>query len=528
MGSHLLKKIDTKYEHYLRDESRLVGKAETISFPESHDEIVEVIKYCYTNNIRVTVQGARTGLAAGSVPMEGHIMNLMKMDKILAIRSDRNGAFYLKAQPGLILSKLRELIKTKRLDCTGFDESSLEAYKQFIESEEMFFSPDPTETSATLGGMVACNASGARSYLYGSIRNHITGLKVVLSDGESLSLRRGENFAKGRELRVLTDSGGEILLDLPKYNMPRTKNASGYFIEDNMDAIDLFIGSDGTLGVISEIEIKLLKLPNVIWGAMCLLQKAETVDRFVDFLRAECEHVSSIEYFDSNSLEILRMQKIKNTAFKRLPDVEKDINAAIYIEIHADTEVIALDTLRKVASELEVIGEDSSNSWVARNQFDKDKLYFFRHAVPESVNMLIDQKRIDYPNITKLGTDMSVPDEYLSEIMNTYNSMLKERNLKSATWGHIGNNHLHVNILPENEEEYIRGKELYVEWASIVTQMGGAVSAEHGVGKLKSGMLTIMYGDKYISEMRKLKAQLDPIEILGIGSMFSVEEGDVK
>jgi D-lactate dehydrogenase (cytochrome) len=106
--------------------------------------------------------------------------------------------------------------------------------------------------------------------------------------------------------------------------------------------------------------------------------------------------------------------------------------------------------------------------------------------------------------------------------------MLKERNLKSATWGHIGNNHLHVNILPENEEEYIRGKELYVEWASIVTQMGGAVSAEHGVGKLKSGMLTIMYGDKYISEMRKLKAQLDPIEILGIGSMFSVEEGDVK
>ncbi|MBQ2690671.1 MAG: FAD-binding oxidoreductase, partial [Clostridia bacterium] len=150
-------------------------------------------------------------------------------------------------------------------------------------------------------------------------------------------------------------------------------------------------------------------------------------------------------------------------------------------------------------------------------------LQFFRHAVPESVNMLIDQRRRIDPVITKLGSDMSVPDRYLREITALYREALKEEGLEYATWGHIGNNHLHVNILPRNAEDHRRGKEIFAEWAQTVTKMGGAVSAEHGVGKLKAPFLTIMYGERHIEEMRKLKLTLDPKGLYGIGNLFNLE-----
>ena len=119
---------------------------------------------------------------------------------------------------------------------------------------------------------------------------------------------------------------------------------------------------------------------------------------------------------------------------------------------------------------------------------------FFRHAIPECVNMLIDKRKQKDKTITKLGTDMAVPDSQLEEVMALYNRMLQEQGLESAIWGHIGNNHLHVNILPNDGEEYKKGQQLYRQWAAYVTEKGGAVSAEHGVGKLKAGVLLVMYG----------------------------------
>jgi len=112
-----------------------------------------------------------------------------------------------------------------------------------------------------------------------------------------------------------------------------------------------------------------------------------------------------------------------------------------------------------------------------------------------------------------------------------YRRSLKEYDLESATWGHIGNNHLHVNILPRDGEDYRKGKELYAIWAKAVTKMGGAVSAEHGVGKLKRAFLEVMYGRKHMIEMARLKRQLDPYFILGRGNLFPstiLEEGEGK
>lgn len=134
--------------------------------------------------------------------------------------------------------------------------------------------------------------------------------------------------------------------------------------------------------------------------------------------------------------------------------------------------------------------------------------------------MLIDQRKQSCPVITKLGTDMSVPDACLEQIMEFYRRELREEGLESAVWGHIGDNHLHVNILPRDAEEYAAGKALYQRWAKEACAMGGAVSAEHGVGKIKANLLTIMYGAEHIRQMRALKSALDPNGLLGNGNMM--------
>ena len=137
--------------------------------------------------------------------------------------------------------------------------------------------------------------------------------------------------------------------------------------------------------------------------------------------------------------------------------------------------------------------------------------------MPESANMIIDKRKKENPIITKLGADMSVPDDFLETVISVYREGLEEYALQSATWGHIGDNHLHVNILPENEDDYFNGKELYSKWAQRITSMGGAVSAEHGVGKIKAPFLEVMYGKKHIMEMAELKYSLDPKGLLGRG-----------
>jgi D-lactate dehydrogenase (cytochrome) len=165
-------------------------------------------------------------------------------------------------------------------------------------------------------------------------------------------------------------------------------------------------------------------------------------------------------------------------------------------------------------------GGSEKDSWVARNNTNRDSLLFFRHAVPESVNMLIDRRKKEDPSITKLGADMSVPGHRLHHVMSMYRSMLDESGLQSAIWGHIGDNHLHVNILPHNEEEYKKGQALVALWAAEITKLGGSVSAEHGIGKLKTVFLTMMYGQDHVNEMAALKAVFDPKGLLCAGNMF--------
>lgn len=520
MENLLIKKLDVDYEDYLRDESRKIGEADSISFPRDAEEVISILKYLSQSKTLITTQGSRTGITSGAVPQGGHIINLCKMNKIIGIRYDeKEDTFFLRVQPGVILSELRKTLINKNFDTENWDNESLSTLKIFKKSGSYFFSPDPTESTASLGGMVACNASGACSFKYGPTRNHVEALTVVLVNGDKISVRRELDKVSKDKFSLKSSSGNIIEGSIPNYILPNIKNASGYYSKENMDLVDLFIGSEGTLGIITEIEIRLLKSPKVTYGLNVFFSCEEDALKFVQRVRKESSP-AAVEFFNHRALNLLRMMKKEYPGFSKLGKLPPEFHTAVYAEFNGDTDDEVMNIFRKACTIVEECGGDLSNTWASINLQSKEPLTYFRHATPEAVNTLIDEYKRITPGITKLGTDMAVPDSELENVMKLYNSSLEKANLDSVIFGHIGDNHLHVNIIPKNMDEYYRGKELYSSWAEKVISVGGTISAEHGVGKMKTNLFEKMFGKKGIEEMKNLKGLFDPDNRLNKGNLF--------
>lgn len=492
--SDLVKPFGAEHEDYLRDESRRVGSADSISFPTSESDVVALLK---DSRSAITTQGARTGITAGAVPNGGHVLNLSRMKEIGDV-VERDGKHYLAVQPGALLDEIRE----------------------HVAAQNLFFPPDPTETSASIGGMVACNASGAMSLFYGPTRNWIESLRIVLADGNILDLRRSDHKSNGRSFSVTTLGGRTISGDFPDYTWPSVKSAAGYYASDDMDLIDMFIGSEGTLGIITQIELRLIPRPVSINGLMLFFPNEDAALEFVQIACCAETAPVAIEFFNSNALNLLRKMKSTNPAFEKIPTLKDSYDTAIYIEFHGEDDDSLEDAVMSVMEPAMELGASDEDSWFATSPREMEPLKAFRHAIPEAVNLLIDERRKTNPDLTKLGTDMSVPDSHLIDMMATYNADLAESGLDSVIFGHIGNNHVHVNILPNSSDDYAKGKELYLAWAEKVSSMDGSVSAEHGIGKLKTAMLEVMYGPQNIEKMRALKKIFDPNGILNPGNLF--------
>jgi D-lactate dehydrogenase (cytochrome) len=521
--------LSREYEDYLKDESRRIGEAESISFPKSSEEIKETLLELEKLGTEVTIQGARTGLAAGAVPQGGHVLNLSRMKRVLGLRFDKEqSCFYLLLEPGVLLSELREALINKSFQTINWSRASLEALDLLKAKGKYFFPPDPTETSASIGGMVSCNASGACSYKYGPTRKFIEGLNIILINGSSLRIKRGEQYLKGRSFHIKSEKPLEdITGEVPSYKMPRVKNASGFYAEKDMDLIDLFIGAEGTLGIVTEIEIKLIPEPECKYGMTAFFSCEAAAIKFIRGIRDEKnimessrDNLAAIEYFNSKALKLLKERKTSNSAFTGLLEIKPRYNTAVYIEFHGNKKETVLSMLMNSAEIMVSCGGKENDTWVAMNPSNMEKLHAFRHATPEAVNLLIDSRRKNCPGITKLSTDMAVPGDYLEEVLNMYNSSLLTSNLEAVMFGHIGNNHIHVNIIPSSMEDYKAGKELYNNWAKRIIRMGGTVSAEHGIGKLKTQFLLEMFGEKGIAQMKALKALFDPAMRLNRGNLF--------
>jgi len=488
---------------YLSDASFVRGgNASSVVFPETAEEVASILGDATKAKTPVTISGAGTGTVAGRVPFGGIVIATDKLNRVgQVVRTDDGGC--ITAEAGVRLIDLQRV----------------------VESQNLIYPPDPTERSCFIGGNIATNASGARTFKYGATRNYVESLKIALASGDVISLRRGELHADAqRRILLLLSSGGVIEAQLPTYQMPHVrKHASGYFVTPEMDVIDLFIGSEGTLGVIVEAELRLLPKPEGLLSGVVFFENEKDLLAFVREVRnqslanreisptlSEGVHLDAraLEYFDRESLAFLR---------ERYNSVPEQATGAIFFE--QETTAESEDAL--MGSWLSLIEQHralSDQSWFANNEQDHAKLREFRHALPVLMNEWFAKYRQK-----KVSTDMSVPDEVFPEMLEFYQNALRDGDLRYTIFGHIGDNHVHVNILPRDDAEAEKAWAIYRSFIRKAVVLGGTISAEHGIGKLKREYLRELYGDEHLHEMAALKRAFDPAGILGRGNMFDEE-----
>ncbi len=468
-------------QNYLTDASFLPGGwADKLFIPENPDEVAAILSEANDKRIPVTVAGARTGTVGGAIPFGGYLMSMERLNKIGSI--DRSSMSAV-VQSGVQLGDLQKA----------------------VEAEGLFYPPDPTEWSCQIGGNVATNASGARSFKYGATRQYARRLRIVLADGDRLEVRRGEIFAAddGR-LSMTSAAGRTVAFTAPTYPRPRVrKNASGYFSGQPLDAIDLFIGSEGTLGVIVEIELALLPRPEGFFSGIVFFPEQKDLLAFVN--EARDTDASLIEYFDVNSLGFIR---------ERFPETPDGVAGAIFFEqeTSSENEDMVFGAWNGL---LEKHHADVDGSWFTTNEQDREKMREFRHAMPLAAN-----ERFARNGFKKISTDMAVPPDRFRSFLKFYEDLLGSSGIEYVIFGHIGDCHLHANLFPNTDAENERARHLYGRCIAQAIMLGGTVSAEHGIGKLKRKYLEVMMGERYLNEMAEIKRAFDPNGILGRGNMF--------
>ena len=514
----LTKTEPDEIQDFLTDASYLTGgHASGVVFPETPQDVAEILAKATRDQIPVTVSGAGTGTVAGRVPFGGIVLATDKLNKINSITVEEAGGRGV-AEAGVILRD----------------------FQQAVDARGLLYAPDPTERGCFLGGNVATNASGARTFKYGPTRNYVERLKIALATGEVIELRRGQSHA-GADGRIVIPlpSGKVIEAHLPTYQMPQVrKHASGYYVAPGMDVIDLFIGSEGTLGVVVEVEVKLLPKPEGLLSGVVFFKREEDL---LDFVREARERslrsrvrspspgspagqpgwggrvgegnlgildARALEYFDVESLGFLRQK------YETIP---AEAVGAIFFEQETTSSTEDL-LMTEWLSLLDHHNALSDQSWFATNEPDQAKLREFRHALPVLMNEWFAKH-----NQKKVSTDMAVPDEEFAGMLRFFQDSLRGRELRYTIFGHIGDNHVHVNILPRNDDEAAKAWEIYRTFIRRAVDVGGTVSAEHGIGKLKVEYLRELYGEKHLKEMAALKRAFDPAGILGRGNMFAEE-----
>ena len=467
---------------YFEDYSGLLGgHADKVILPVDEKETRDCLLEASAKKVPVTISGGGTGVTGARIPFGGWVIATERFNKIIEINEQASTATL---QPGVRLSDLENELSKKGL----------------------IYLPDPTEPNAFIGGTISTNASGAKGFKYGSTRNYVKRLKVILSTGDIIDIKRGDYFINKGQLFSLKLKNKEIKIKIPGYSMPEIKTAAGYYIKDRMDLLDLFIGHEGTLGFILEADIALSKRPE---GVMSFFSFFSSEDDAINFVSdAKAYNAMSLEYMDENSLSLLRT---------KYPNIPKSAKGLIYFEqdYKKESEPQLIDSWTNLLEKHKALTEDS---YFADSDKERAKLKELRHALPDSVNEIVKKNKMP-----KVGTDIAVPDAGFREMLKFYKEKLAASGINYLIFGHIGESHMHVNMLPGTEEEFKKSREIYMEFARKAVAMGGTVSAEHGIGKLKHHFLEIMYGKGNLKQMALLKKSLDPSCVLGLDNIFPKE-----
>jgi glycolate oxidase len=437
-------------QDFSHDETEDISKfPDVVVRPENSQDVSIILKIASKYKVPVTPAAARTGLSGGSIPIFGGIsLSMERFSKIIEIDESNSQAT---VEPGVINQVFHDACREKGL----------------------FYPPDPSSWgSSTLGGNVAYNAGGPKAVKYGVTSSYILNLEVVLPNGEIIW------------------TGANTL-----------KNSTGY------NLTQLFVGSEGTLGVITKIVVRLLPYPMSSYTLLAPFKSSDLACKAVEKIFRSGVIPSGLEFMERDAIDWATkdLEKINITT-------NKEIKAHLLIEVDGYDDDAVLKEAEKVGSVLEENG--AFNVLFAQTSKERDALWKLRRRVGEAVKSQSIYKE----------EDTVVPRSKLPELLRVVKSVGKEFNFKTVCYGHAGDGNLHVNILKGNmSEEKWNGEHLKTGIRKIfeaVKLMGGTISGEHGIGLVQKIYLDIVFNQIEIQVQKSIKNVFDPLEIMNPGKIF--------
>ncbi len=437
VGPERLSTGKSNLELHSHDESHhRAVEPEVVIWPVSAQEVSEILKFSNQNRIPVTAWGAGSSLEGNPIPVKrGIVLDFTQMNRILEIREQD---FQADVEPGVIYKDLNQKLRHKGL----------------------FFPPDPG-AAATIGGMIANNASGTRALRYGATRDNVLRLKVIMADGEMIEV-----------------------------GTRASKTSSGYRL------LDLFVGSEGTLGVVVEATIRLRGLPQEFSAAVVSFPEVGDAARAVfEMLKGGLEP-AALELLDAETARL----------FKEDSGIEAPVSPLLLIEFHGPTTSYTSELVEMAREIAEGCGAEVFRSGIGRQE--RDNLWKTRHSLAEII------KRVNVGR-KALSTDVAVPISSFPEMVAFASDEVRKAGLPGYVFCHAGNGNIHVVMMGREGDQ--------AEWASIwelsnklvkqAVSLGGTCSGEHGIGIGKRKYMAEEHG-RSVAWMRKIKDLFDPNHIL--------------
>lgn len=416
---------------------------DAVAFIETTEEASRLLALCHQHNIPVTPYGAGTSLEGHVTPVRGGIsLDLSHMTAIIDV-----------SQPDM--------------DCRVQAGVTREQLNTYLRDTGLFFPVDPGTSVCTIGGMSATRASGTNAVRYGTMRENVMGLTVVLADG-----------------RVIT-TGGRV-----------RKSSTGY------DLTRLFVGSEGTLGVITEIQLRLYGIPEAMSAATCQFPTLkDAVETVISIMQLGIP-VARMELLDD-------VQMAACISYSKLEHMQP--NHTIFFEFHGTHAAVAEQA--KLAEEVAESNNATNFAW-ATDGAERNKLWQARHDALWACRAL-------KPGHDSIATDVIVPISRLDEAILGTQQDIAESGLTAPIVGHVGDGNFHTVILvPPEPDGLARAWELDKKIVGRALSLGGSCSGEHGVGIGKREFLEREHGAETLAVMRSLKSALDPRGIMNPGKIF--------
>lgn len=439
--------VITDKEHmicYSYDATRIERLPDALLMPKTREEVASILGIANSEKIPVIPRGAGSGFAGGSVPARGGIiLSLQQMDKILEV--NRND-FYIVAEPGVVTRNIQKA----------------------AEAEGLFYPPDPSSVNfCTIGGNISTGAGGARGVKYGTTKDYVMGLEVVLPTGDII-------FTGTRAPR----------------------SVAGY------DLTRLLVGSEGTLGVITKAILKLIPLPEKTVTVAAIFTSIHDAIAAIDQIIMSGVRPSVIEFMDNSSISVVR---------ELLPESVREKGEAMVISEVDGPGTQVEEGLHRIEDMCRKSGAVIVSA--ARTPQDREKLWTARRSVSPALYKI---------NPTKINEDIVVPRSKLPDLMNGIGTIASTNKVQIVSFGHAADGNLHINVMTDdkNEEEFKRAKKAVHELFEVTLSLGGSISGEHGIGMTKALFLPMEVGDKVIGIMKGIKQTFDPNNILNPGKIW--------